>query len=289
MKQILFVLMLCLGTALAQGTIQPTMSQVTTAALIGKWQTSVPIGDGMPPAEGTLTINPDGSYREEMLFQGQLAGFWEGSYSLTPDGIFSQTELSKSPQICVQGQCFSNDGPNMTVSTIVKLDANHFTVRIQDPESGEVFTLEWQRVLGAAIVNPQPGPQLPLPACKPGMTPAPQGNCVAAAPVTPENNGFTWAGNYSDGAITLQLGGLEGDYLEREGVRYPLSLQANNAMLEGTFSSGNDSFPLSLERLDNIIVLRTGNARYELTSTQANNPFDPPVNPLDTPTNPLGN
>lgn len=66
--------------------------------------------------DGTFTANPDGSYREEMIIQGQLAGFWEGTYTLSSDGMPVQTETSKSPQLCSQSQYQANDGASSTTS-----------------------------------------------------------------------------------------------------------------------------------------------------------------------------
>jgi len=68
-----------------------------TSPLVGTWQTSIELGQGLPPATGIFQAQPDGRYREELYVQNQLAAFWEGTYTLASDGTLTQTETGKSP------------------------------------------------------------------------------------------------------------------------------------------------------------------------------------------------
>ncbi len=114
--------------------------------IMGTWQTSIELGQGLAPATGIFQALPDGRYREEMYIQGQLAAFWEGQYSLAPDGTLTQQESNKSPQICMQSQCMANDGPSMTVSRVSVQGPDTFVVTLQDPSSGQIFSITWQRL-----------------------------------------------------------------------------------------------------------------------------------------------
>ena len=118
--------------------------------IVGTWQTSIELGQGLAPATGIFQALPDGRYREEMYIQGQLAAFWEGQYSLAPDGTLTQQESNKSPQICTQSQCMANDGPSMTVSRVSAQGPDTFVVTLQDPSSGQMFSITWQRLNNVA-------------------------------------------------------------------------------------------------------------------------------------------
>ncbi len=114
--------------------------------IVGTWQTSIELGQGLAPATGIFQALPDGRYREEMYIQGQLSAFWEGQYSLAPDGTLTQQESNKSPQICTQSQCMANDGPSTTVSRVSVQGPDTFVVTLQDPSSGQMFSITWQRL-----------------------------------------------------------------------------------------------------------------------------------------------
>ena len=129
-------------------------AQTNSNPLVGTWRTSLELGQGWPAATGVFQAQPDGRYREEMYVQNQLAAFWEGTYTLSPDGTFTQTETNKSPQLCLQGQCVPNDGPGVNVSQVNVQSPDVFTVTAQDPASGQALTLTWQRVSGTDPANP---------------------------------------------------------------------------------------------------------------------------------------
>lgn len=169
-----------LTTALASLFLATGFAQMNSAnPLVGTWQTSIELGQGLPPATGIFRAQADGQYREELYIQGQLAAYWQGQYTLAPDGTLTQQETSKSPQICMQGQCMANDGPSTTTSRVSLQAADVFTVTVQDPSSGQVFTVNWQR-----MGQPGPAPVGPTPA---GPTPTP----VGPAPVGPTPVGPT--------------------------------------------------------------------------------------------------
>ncbi len=123
-----------------------TVFAQVASPIVGTWQTSIELGQGLAPATGIFQALPDGRYREEMYIQGQLAAFWEGQYSLAPDGTLTQQESNKSPQICMQSQCMANDGPSMTVSRVSVQGPDTFVVTLQDPSSGQMFNITWQRL-----------------------------------------------------------------------------------------------------------------------------------------------
>ena len=131
-----------------------------TNPLVGTWQTAIQLGQGLPPATGVFTAQPNGQYREEMIVQGQLAAYWEGQYSLSQDGTLIQQEISKSPQICLQGQCVANEGPATIVSRVSLQGPDTFTATVQDPASGQTHTINWQRVSAQPSTN-QPNPLQP--------------------------------------------------------------------------------------------------------------------------------
>ena len=150
----LLVLSLLLGTGFAQiNNANP---------LVGTWQTSIELGQGLPPATGMFQANANGQYREEMYIQGQLAAYWEGQYNLTPDGTLTQQETSKSPQICMGTQCMANEGPSTTTSRITLQGADAFTAMVQDPSSGQTFNINWQRAGNGTTPN-QPATNQPVP------------------------------------------------------------------------------------------------------------------------------
>ncbi len=157
----LFVL--ALAPALAQVAPPGGTGPQAGMNLVGVWQTSVQLGQGMPPATGLFRAQPDGSYREEMYVGGLLAAYWEGRFTLAPDGTLTQNETGKSPQICLPTGCVPNEGPTTSVSRVSFGGPNAFTVNTQDPATGQTFSLYWQRAEGAAPTpTPQPVPTPPL-------------------------------------------------------------------------------------------------------------------------------
>lgn len=262
------MLTVLLGFVFTQGLAQPQASP-----LLGVWQTTVPLGQGMPDAIGIFTVNPDASYREEMKVEGQVAAFWEGSYTLSPDGTLVQTETTKSPQICIQNQCMTNDGPPSTTSKVSFQSPNAFIVSVQDPATGQTQTLNWQRVSGSATEPPN------LPLAPVNVQPIP----LPTVPVAPNPNNpvagqtqITWAGAYSDGQLSLLLqqgpAGIVG-VLELGGTQYPLQVQGDAASLQGSFQSANDSFPVTLNRMNDLIIVTTGGKSYELRAIGSTNPL----------------
>ena len=272
MKRVVLLCTFVLTTALAQSALTPSALQAAPGnPVVGVWQVSFP-NDGGPPVEGVVGFNPDGTYREEMTSQGQQVAFWEGRYTLAPDGTLTQTETNKSPQFCFQGQCEPNDGPSVTTSRLSAQSADSITLTYA--EGSETYTLTFQRVGAAAL--PQPGPQ-PAPQVCSGPVPAP--GCTQPSPAPAEIGSNPWAGTYSDGDVTLHLAGPGADYFERGGQQYPLQLTGTNERLEGTFTSNGSSFPVVLERSGGAVLLSSGELRFTLQ----------PVGGAPQPANPLGN
>lgn len=261
MKQLVLLCCFAMSTALAQQATPP--GGIADNPMVGVWQTSIPT-DGGPAIDGIFRFNPDGTYREEMISQGQLLAFWEGRYDLAPDGTLTQHETNKSPQICFRNQCGSNDGPPVTVSRVSAQSSSSITLTYTD-ESGS-YPITLQRV------NAGSGPTFMQPTQPGGPSPNPLG---AESEPTP------WMGSYSDGDLTLHLGSPEGDFLERGDVRYPLELSGTSERLEGSFNSGDMTFPVVLERAEGGVVLTSGDLRFTLSPVTPDGPAQP--------TNPLGN
>jgi hypothetical protein len=278
MKFLNALFIILLSFALAQGLPSP---QAGTNPILGVWQVSFEMDDGSPTVMGSLTVNPNGTYREEMTQGGQMIAFWEGSYTLSPDGTFIQTETNVSPQFCMQGQCEPNDPPAVTKGRINLPNPNTLIVSYQDPSTGQQESFTWQRA-NAALPTPQvPNPNVqnpqspnPLP-----QSPLPQApNSQANAPCTPQAG--CWSGLFSNGDISLSLGNPGSDYLERGGTRFPLTLQASSTGLQGSFSSNGSNFPVNLEPNGAGILLTSGDLRFELL---------PAMQGQAQPSNPLGN
>ncbi|MCA9839720.1 MAG: hypothetical protein KC422_22625 [Trueperaceae bacterium] len=268
MKILSSLLVILFSLVFAQGL--PNNSSANP--IVGVWQISIPLNDGGPPVQGTLTVNPNGTYREELLQSGQVAAFWEGTYTFSPDGSFVQTETNVSPQICMQGQCQPNDPPTVTRGRVSFPNPNTMIVAYQTAESGQQESLTWQRANGQATI-PQANPQIP--SAQPGTNTAnfPQQACTPQA--------GCWSGQFSDGDISLSLGNPGSDYLERGDTRFPLTLQSNGQALEGSFSSNGSDFPVRLEPNGAGIILISGELRFELVPLGSTNPAQP--------SNPLGN
>ena len=120
-------------------------TQVTNDSLVGTWQTTFSTMQGMPPATGVFKVQTSGQYREELYVQGQLAGFWEGTYTLSPDGTFVQQITNKSPQVCVGGRCNPNPASGTISSRLTLQGTNSFSISSQDAQTGQTSTLTWQR------------------------------------------------------------------------------------------------------------------------------------------------
>ncbi len=277
MKFLNALLILLFSFALAQGL---PVSQAGASPILGVWQVSFEMDDGSPTVIGSLTVNPNGTYREEMTQGGQMIAFWEGTYTLSPDGTFIQTESNVSPQFCMQGQCEPNDPPSVTKGRINLPNPDTLIVSYQDASTGQQERLTWQRA-NAAMPSPQlPNTQLPSPQTNLPQPPLLQ---TPATPLT--NQACTpqtgcWLGIFSNGDISLSLGNPGSDYLERDGTRFPLTLQVNGAGLQGSFSSNGSSFPVSLAPNGTGIILSSGDLRFELSPLTQNQ---------TQPSNPLGN
>lgn len=227
--------------------------------IVGIWQTSIQLGQGMPNATGIFQAQPNGQYREELYMQGQLAAYWEGQYSLAPDGTLSQQETSKSPQICMQGQCFANEGPSSSVSRVSVQGTDSFTVTGQDPASGQVYTLNWQRSGGQSNVpSNQPtsqatpaGSQTPIVGTWQYVEPAPAGKITITLSYTADGrfmvqrvlNGQMFMASYG-GNYTFNNGMLVETTTEKSPQFCYLQCQPNPAQL-GTSSPMQVSFPNS--------------------------------------------
>lgn len=287
MKQMLWLLAFGLSAALAQGTPTPPATPQAAAGnpIVGIWQTNFSTDAG-PPVLGVVTFNPDGSYREEMMSQGEMLAFWEGGYTLAPDGTLTQHETNKSPQLCFQGRCEPNDGPPVTTSRLTSRTPNSITLSYTD-ETG-TYPVTFQRAGAAPQAGLPTAPQpcsdpVPAPGCLPSTPGASAPGTGAGAPANPVPSGgpSPWTGTYSDGDVTLHLVGPGADYLERGGQRYPLHLTSSGARLEGSFTSGGASYPVVLERTDGGILLNSGDLRFTLGPVAPGGPAQP--------ANPLGN
>jgi hypothetical protein len=287
MKYSVIVYALLLATGFAQN--MPVASQETSNPVVGMWQTDIP-NEGGPPLVGVVVFSPDGSYREELMIQGELGGFWEGRYTLAPDGTLTQSEVNKSPQLCFQGECQPNDGPPVTVSKLGAVSPNSFTLTYSDGPQGYAAT--FQRVPQSASAAPtlQDQPLQPIasnvPASNVPASNVPASNVPASNVPVPNVAANPWAGVYSDGTITLNLRGPGEDYFERQGKQYPLQLRGSAERLEGTFSSDGNTFPVVLERRDGSVILTSGELSFTLIPLALANPLGP--TPSAPPVNPLG-
>jgi hypothetical protein len=242
-------------------------AQAVPPQLAGIWQTSISLGEGLPVAAGLFKVQSNGSYREEMIVEGQLGAFWEGTYSLSPDGTLTQNVVSKSPQVCVQGNCVANEGEPVTVSSLSFQSPDSLKLSLLDGS----LVLEYQRV-SESLPNPTPAiPATPEPIVTPNpITPTPTNPNLPVAPVNP------WFGTYSNGDLTLVIAGPGKDFIERAGTRYPLQLQGTLERLEGSFSNNGTNYPVVLERNGQRISLTSGELRFELEPV-----IEQPSNPLN--------
>ncbi len=253
----LFFIVLALSTV----TAQPAPS------LVGVWQSSISLGEGLPVAIGVLRVLPGGHYREEMRVEGQLGAFWEGTYTLAPDGTLTQTALTKSPQVCVQSNCQTNEGEAVTVARATFPNPNTLVLSLPD---GSVV-LEYQRVTDAA---PAPAPAT--------LLDNPLGGQQGVS------NNF-WFGSYSNGDLTLDITEFGKYFIEQAGIRYPLTIpeqypldipgMAPPERLEGSFSSNGADYPVVLERYQgSLVMLTSGQSRFVLERVV---PVTAPSIPLD--------
>ena len=252
--KLILSLWLFLGFTLALAQGQPMMNQ---SSIVGVWQTTVNLGQGVPPLTGIFTAKLDGSYREEYKALGKPAAFYEGRYTLTADGTFTQTALNKSPQICVSGRCMPNDTPPSITGKLIFQGPNSFVVTTIDPKTGKADSETWQRIPGAAIpgrVN-NPNPQNP------------------GGPLGPVNQS-SWTGAYTDGQLKLVLqdaGGMVNGLIELGGNRYQLQAQGNANSLQGSFrTQQGQQFPLTVARANGGVSLTTGGKTYQLQLVPGN-------------------
>ena len=249
MKQILlFALALSvLGVAQAQSTpAQPTTPQ---NSLLGTWQTSIPYD---PPVVGVVTFRHDGSFRSEMVIEGQTAGFWEGSYTLDLDGTLTQNETSWSPQLCFRDRCEPNEGASGIVSLLVAQSPDSFTLRYAE---NSAFTFE--RV---APRSEPVDPQCDDVAFAPDCEPAEPDNILTRLGIGASH----WTGGYSDGdTVTLSffVPGVSSLFFYDQ--REELSLQGTNERLTGI--SLTSTYPVLIERAGGYVILSYGDERYVLT------------------------
>lgn len=125
----------------------PTSGSTPTQAnpLVGTWQ-----GDWQPAPNVTIRLvdvfRPDGTYREEGYIAGKMIAFFEGTYTLSPDGTLQQTETNVSPQICINGECRPNDPPTSSTMQVAFQGPN--TISVTKPGEGgqPPLTVTFQRL-----------------------------------------------------------------------------------------------------------------------------------------------
>ena len=134
---------------------QPAGQAAPVSPIVGMWQTSFSLGQGVPPGVGMVLYNNNGQYREEIYIEGQFVAYWEGWYSLAADGTLTHQETSKSQQLCVKGNCQALGAPETFAKLAQFQGPNSWTERAAN---GHVLT--YQRVNSQQPVQPgnvQPG------------------------------------------------------------------------------------------------------------------------------------
>lgn len=308
----LFIAYLIFGSAIAQNqpplqtppTFQnppgigqmPAQNQMNP--IVGVWQTTIALGQGLPEATGILYAFPNNMYREEMYINKELGAFWEGKYTLTPDGTFTQFEGNKSPQICIaKSQCMTNESESQIVSRISLKNPNEMTINIQDSTSGQMIALNYSR-----MQNPNTGgnspttggpttsnmPTLPNPNMPGGTVPnnpSTTGNLptnTSTGAQVAANTFSSWIGSYTDGELTVHLGSPQGNYMQKGDATFQLAVQGDAQRLEGAFrTQSGDTFPIVLERQNGLVIVTSDTLNFSL------NPMTPPQ--PAAPVNPLGN
>lgn len=88
-----------------------------------------------------------------------------------------------------------------------------------------------------------------------------------AAPTTQAPSGDPFAGTFSGQGVILTLTPVAGGYggrLDFQGQSYPLSAQLRNGRLQGSFVSGDQTFPFEASLGDGVLTLGSGGASYRL-------------------------
>lgn len=299
-------LCVALAVGLAASQADPmSPSRFAPGALVGEWATQFP-NHGGPPTIGTVAYRPDGSYQETLVIGGETVGWWRGRYALAPDGTLVLDESETSPQLCYAGECQPNDPPTRTVARLEAIDASRYSATYVD-ESGMPATLTFQRVGGgggpeAGVPGGAPGGVPAVPGAVPGGATAPT-TTVPASPMTPGltapppgapeagatgptgadaagHGASPWIGTWSDGDVTVRIGGADGAVLEVDGATYPLNVSGDETRLAGTFESGGQRYEIALHRTADGLTVSSGGATYALRpaggATGSDNPLSAP-------------
>lgn len=300
-------LTLVVGPAAAQPVGRPAPmapGSFTPDVLVGDWTIPFP-NEGGPPMTGTVAYRPDGSYEETLVIGGEPVGWWRGRYTLAPDGTLTLDETETSPQLCYAGQCQPNDPPTRTVTQLVNVGPSSYSATFVD-ETGVPATLTFTRASARAApgFGAQPGgmvPVTPVPATPmdPGAAgPNPAGpsgpgpaapnplapNPLAPAPAVPGPGAGPaedpWVGTWTDGEVTVRIGGEEGAVLEVGGAVYPMSASGDDTRLVGTFESLEARYDIVLERTPEGMAVTSGGSTYTLRSVGDAPPATSSGNPL---------
>ncbi len=284
-KLLLVFFLITSSISFAQGKIANSQRAGSASSIVGLWQASVSPQPGSPPILVRDIFTPDGKWREEIITDGQVTGFWEGNYTLTPDGKLTTNETNVSPQVCIAGQCKANNPPTTTVSRVKFQGTNSFLQEVVDPSTGQVvFSVTHERMNDKSQGGQPSGPANPVSGCSNPLDPKCSSQNTA-------NNNTSWSGAYTDGQLKLVLqeqANVVNGLLELAGNQYQLQAQGDANNLQGIFKTPDgQQFELSISRANGGVVLSTGGKSYNLQMVQLNSPGGNPVAPA--PTNPLGN
>lgn len=105
------------------------------AQLPGSWRGSAVLG-GIP-FELTAEFRQDGVFREEAWFEGALAVWYEGTWTVGQDNLLNMTVTGLSPQFCMAGTCSTNINPGSTQYRLQFHSADSMTVTATDQPTGQ--------------------------------------------------------------------------------------------------------------------------------------------------------
>lgn len=163
----------------------PGQGPATGQQLVGTWQTITQV-QGVPLTI-VLTVNADGTYREEGYVDGVQSAWYTGHWTMTPDNLLHQTATQYSPEFCVRGQCTPNIVTGTDTSSVQFSGPDTVILTLQ-PEAG-------QQPLQIMLQRTGPGQQPGLPpggGWYPGTMPT-YGMPAYQYPITPlYTGGTTW-------------------------------------------------------------------------------------------------
>lgn len=263
-KLFLTLILFTTAISLGQGKIANSQQANNPSPVVGLWQASLDLQPGAAPIIVRDIFTANGKWREEVLTDGQVTGFWEGSYSLSADGKLITIETNVSAQVCMAGQCKANNPPTTTVSTVKFQGSNSFLQEIVDPSTGKVvFSVNHERINEANTGGNPNNSKGPLGQNQPCSNPL-DPKCSSQ----PTANPSSWSGTYTDGQLKLVLqeqAGLVNGLLELAGNQYQLQAQGDANSLKGFFKTQDgQQFELSISRVDGGLVLSTGGKNYNL-------------------------